>query len=151
MLTPDLSIGYFNQQIDGIGNFDGFMVGTSIPLLFGGQSNTIRASKTEVERQEQDLQTVQLQLKYQCDNLVIEIQKYENMINFFEQQGADFSNDLLDKVDKLFEEGKIDYVEYLRDLDQAIELKTSYLENLYNFNESWYQLELLQTEQINKI
>ena len=44
---PDLSAGYFNQQIEGVKNFTGFQVGIKIPLFFWSQKgkNSSRQEK----------------------------------------------------------------------------------------------------------
>ncbi len=148
-LTPDITLGYFNQQIDGIGGFDGILIGTSIPLIFSGQSKMIKAAKIETERQEKEVEAIELMIDMEISNHLINLEKYDNMISFFELQGALLSDQLMKSLDMKFKNNEIDYVEYIRDLDQAFDLRIQYLENLYNYNESLYNLELLQSTGID--
>uniref|UniRef100_UPI003564EA8E CusA/CzcA family heavy metal efflux RND transporter n=1 Tax=Lutibacter sp. TaxID=1925666 RepID=UPI003564EA8E len=46
---PDLSAGYFNQQIEGVKNFSGFELGIKIPLFFRAQQGKSQAAKKDAE------------------------------------------------------------------------------------------------------
>ena len=46
---PDLSAGYFNQQIEGVKKLTGFQVGVKVPLFFWSQKGKSQAEKKNSE------------------------------------------------------------------------------------------------------
>ena len=46
---PDMSLGYFNQQLEGVPGNTGFQVGVGVPLFFWTQHGKVQAAKIQTE------------------------------------------------------------------------------------------------------
>lgn len=153
-LLPDFTVGYFNQTFIGEAprenpnriytsgdRFTGYEIGIAVPLWFGAQKSRIKAAKMNEEAVKSQVRYQQQLLWAELQNLMQELQKHGNTLAFFEQ-GALRQADQMNKAAELsFQTGDIDYVEYVQALDQAYQLRSSYLNALRDYNQTIISLE----------
>ncbi len=144
-LLPDLHLSYFQGSNNGTDPqiYQGFQAGVGIPLFYSAQKSKIRASQIEREvlQSEEDNYTKQLISHYY--QLLSELNKYNEAILFYEESGKNLSSELINTSNKAFKNGEIDFVQYILLLDNAKGIEMTYLENLYNYNQTVLELNYL--------
>ncbi len=145
-LLPDLNIGYFNQSMKDISTgsrFDGVQAGVTIPLFFSAQKGKIESARINhniaVEKYNYEMNA----LYHHVHILVEEYRKYEQSLQYFEQSALHQSDLILSQSGKSFKAGDIDYMEYVQNLKQGIEIRNNYLETLNSYNQSIITIESL--------
>jgi len=144
---PGLSAGYFTQQLDGVSGFDGFIVGIDIPLGFWSKKGSVDASKIDMDIAYAEYDNTALLLNTRYANVTLRYKKYLAQVNYYENQGLTTANELTNFAGKGYAEGEIDYVEYIRNLDQAINIRSQYLSSLNLYNQTIVELEYLTGNQ----
>ncbi len=128
--VPEFSLGFFNQQIEGVPNNSGFMIGVGIPLAFWANSGRSQAAQVEVEIASAEKDNYLLQLKTRFENLLQEYAKYQAQLEYYHSKGLELANELVNFAGKGYSSGEIEYVEYIRNLDQANQIRDQYLDTL---------------------
>jgi cobalt-zinc-cadmium resistance protein CzcA len=133
-ISPRLGFGYFNQSIDKIQGFDGWEVSLSIPLWFRPNSGKIQSAKIQYEmynnsyrKQRFNVLSDLMILKNQQITLLDRLQTYEEI----SLRNADL---IIENADLLYRNGEIEYLEYIRSIGQAINMKLGYLDSLYDYD-----------------
>jgi hypothetical protein len=124
-LMPDLSIGYFNQSNKELNNndrFTGIEVGVSIPILFFSQSSKIQAYKINEKIAQNNYEYYNTTLKSELQVLFQEYLKLKASIDYYENIALQQSEMIIYHSGKSYMAGNIDYVEYVLNLDKALEI-----------------------------
>jgi len=131
---PDLSAGYFNQQIDGVKNFTGFQVGIKVPVFFWSQNGKTQAAKKNSEIAQLNYEQTKLDLNAALQSTLQDVEKHKASLLYFETNGLQLADKLFTSANKAYKEGEVGYVEYITTLEQAVKIKETYLNrlNLYN-------------------
>ncbi len=140
---PDISAGYFRQRIDGVPGFQGFLFGVSVPLAFGAKKGKANAAKVDMQITQARYENNRMLIKTFFNNQVQEYLKYKNQVDYFESQGLGIADELLKYAQRGYQIGEIDYVEYIRNIDQGISIRTQYLDNLKLYNLSVIEMNYL--------
>ena len=153
---PDFSIGYFNQSL--IGNytvngtdqffggsqrFSGVQATVSIPLWAKPDLARIKAAKLNQQKAETEADYYQTVLLGEYERVVQDYLKYKYTLETYEANALPQAELILSNATKSFEGGAIDYVEYIQGLTNALEIKNSYLNILYQYNQSIIAIEYL--------
>jgi cobalt-zinc-cadmium resistance protein CzcA len=157
-LLPDLTVGYFNQSLNGPnqdldGNpvtftssdrFTGFQVGIAIPI-FGAKSqgSVIKAAELKKQENEARLQAVTNELQGRLRSLIQQYQKFQTSIDYYEQNALPQAELILKQAQKGFENGEIGYVEYIQGLNRALTVRFNYLDILNQYNQTIIQIEFI--------
>ena len=155
-ILPDLTIGYFNQTLIGTpvqlnsselatasNRFQGFQAGVSIPLWIGPHTAKVRAANAQMHVAESEFELQQKNLKGQLDEAIQEVQKYQEVITYYQTSSLPNADLLISQSQRAYQGGEIGYLEYLQSLRTATELQTAYINALNNFNQSVIRLEYL--------
>ena len=155
-LLPELSLGYYNQSI--IGNhtkngaesfynnsqrFSSVQATISIPIWFKSDKARIKASKLSIEKAEADVSYGQEVIKGEYERVVQEYLKYKSTLSFYEEKALPQADLILSNSKKSFENGAINYVEYVQNLTSGIDIKNNYLNLLNQYNQSIIAIEYL--------
>ena len=138
---PGLSAGYFNQQIDGTPGLTGFQVGVKIPLWYRTQQGKVQAAKIDAEIAQAEYENYNLIIETLFAGKLQEYYKYKGLVDYYESQGLAIAGQLIKFAEKSYKAGEIEYVEYIRNVDQAIDIKTKYIDNLKQFNQTVIDLQ----------
>ena len=140
---PGLSVGYFNQQINGVGDFSGVQLGVAIPLLFWTQLGKAQATKlgSDIAKSDNESQVLMITTMFQSKQQ--EINKYLLQLEWYENQGLKTADELLRFANIGYQAGEIDYMEYINSAKQASTIKTEYLSALKQYNQSVIDLQYL--------
>lgn len=158
-LLPDLTIGYNNQSLQGVQNVNGqdvffsgrdrfsyFSAGVSIPLFFKAQSSKVAAAKLQWQSQIKKADQVQLQLHAEIMNARAQVQKFEESLAYYENQGLNNADLIIATADQQFQGGEIDYLQWVILVDQAITIRNEYINMLGSYNQAVIQLQKLNDQ-----
>ena len=133
-ISPRLGLGYFNQSLDKIRGFSGWEVSLSFPLWARPNSGKIQSAKIQNQissntymRQKHQLVSDLKTLNKQRTTLQDKLETYENI----SLRNAEL---IVENADLLYRNGEIEYLEYIRSIGQAINMRLNYLDNLYEYN-----------------
>ncbi|MEO8146561.1 MAG: CusA/CzcA family heavy metal efflux RND transporter [Bacteroidia bacterium] len=134
--APSLQFGYFNQSLDLVKNFQGFSIGTSIPIFKTGQQGRINAAKLQTEIAQKELESFQLSLNTAYTQAVQQFNKYNQSLNYYNSEGLTLAQTLFSTANKSYQSGDIGYVEYIQNISNAFDIRNNYLLTLNNYNQS---------------
>jgi len=140
---PDLSAGYFNQQIDGVKNFTGFQVGVKVPVFFWLQKGKIQAAKKNSEIAQMNYEKTKLNVNSILQSNFQDLEKHKASLLYYETKGLQLADKLFSSANKAYKEGEVGYVEYIATLEQAVEIKRSYLNRLNLYNQTVNEINYL--------
>lgn len=143
-LLPDISLTYFqgtNDQLDG--NLYGYQLGLKIPLFFSGQASRIKASKIAKEVAVAETMDYKMQLKTKREVLLQQISQLQSSLDYYENEGASLSDEILKTAQISFKNGEIDFYQYIQSLESAYQIKLGYLEKLKEYNQTAINLNYL--------
>ncbi|MER2996702.1 CusA/CzcA family heavy metal efflux RND transporter [Pontibacter populi] len=146
-LLPDLQIGYNNQSIKGIQNVDGVErnftssdrftsveVGMGIPLFYGAQKARIQAARIQEQITRNSYDAGKLSLELQLQKAAAQYRVAAENLDYYEKTALPNAASIIKIADEQFRGGEIDYLEWVLLTNQAIDLQTSYLDAVRNYN-----------------
>jgi heavy metal efflux system protein len=136
-LLPDLSVGYFNQSnkdLDNDARFIGVQVGVTIPLLFFSQSSQIKAARVNNLIAQNNYAYYNTSVKGELQTLLQEFMKLKTSLDYYINSAIPQADLIIKQAGKGYLSGDIDYVEYVLNLDKALEIKSNYLVTLNDYD-----------------
>jgi len=143
-LMPEFSMGYFNQSnkdLDANYRFTGIQAGVSIPLLFFSQSSKIKAAKINEQIAQNNYNYYKLSATGEYQSLLQELMKYKKSLEYYEQKALSQADLIIQQAGLSYKAGNIDYMEYVLNLDKALDIKLNYLETLNGYNMSAIEID----------
>ena len=149
-LLPDLSFGYNNTSIKGIGaddkyyssskRFNAVQVGIGIPIFAKAQRSKINSAKINQEvainNYAAGLQTLQSEYNIALQ----EYKKYTQSIQYFENSALKNAIIIANTANTQLANGNINYLEWVQLINQVTTVKSEYVEAVKNLNDSILQL-----------
>src|SRR5690554_5291109 len=136
-LLPDISLSYAIGDNPSLNeNFFKYQIGLKIPLFFGGNASKIKASKIAIEISEQQAKDFELQFNSKQAQLLSELAKYEEALAYYEGEGKTLSEEILKTANGSFQNGEIDFFQYIQSLENVYEIELEYLDNLDKYNQT---------------
>lgn len=158
-LWPDISAGYFiqslngNQDVNGTPRyyndalrFQGFTAGISVPVFFGPSAAKAKASKINVEREQQNAEYLQNQLKSRLVEQNEQLAVYENLVNYYRTSAEPNARKIAANAMKAYQNGDISYVEYVHNLDTANTLLINYADAVRQYNQTLINIQYLTNQ-----
>ncbi len=150
---PDLTAGYFNQSIQGVGadnktysvrnRFNGGQIGVGIPLFYGAQKARIKAANDNVAIAQNEWEYAKLQLQTELEKAKTNLANQQEIVNYLEKTQLPNADVIQKTALKQFTEGEIDYMEWTLLNNQAIQIRNSYLDAIKSLNEIIIYVEYL--------
>lgn len=133
---PDLNLSVFQGSNNGVGarTYTGFQAGIAIPLWYRESRARIDAAQTRktILGYEADNYEAHLDARYEA--LMADMTSYQSAIDYYETEGQTLSRELLSHANTAYQNGEIDFLQYVQLLEQARSIELSYLDNLYRYN-----------------
>ena len=153
---PELNFGYYNMSMigevtengskyyqDGKTRFVTVSGGVSIPLWTKHNHAEIRSIKLQLDASQIRAQHYKKEVLYELERSTKRYQTlYKNLV-FYSEEVIPRADLLLENAQKGYKNGKIHYIEYTNAIEQAINIKTDYLERLNKFNHIINHIEFL--------
>lgn len=153
---PDFILGYSGQTYKGTMNINGidrtytgsdrfgfFQVGIAIPLLPGGHSARIGAAKIGRQAAQAQFDLSSSQLNGRLRELLQQYRKYSNSLDYYRSQALPQARQITDNSAKSFAGGDIPYTQHLMNLALASDIRSEYIDNLYNYNQTVIAIEAI--------
>lgn len=139
---PEFSGRLFTQRLYGLSNpYSGFSVTMGVPIFgIGSYRNKIKAAKLEREYQ---------QTLYSYEGQVFEtevaqtrqaLDKSAQMLAYYESAGMSQADAIIRAANLSYRGGEISFAELSQFLNQAIDIRKNYLDNLNQYNQNAIQL-----------
>ncbi len=135
-LLPDLQFSVFRGTNTGVGSqaYTGFEAGIAIPLWFGSQKSKINAAKTETAIMADEAANYRAQLSSNYEALLSDLKQYQEGINYYQLTGKALSEELIFHAVNAFQNGEIDFLQYVQLLENARSIEMNYLSSLFQYN-----------------
>ena len=133
---PGLAFGYFNQGERNTPVQNRFRFGITLPLWFNQYKSNINAAKTEYEISKQKAGGLQQQFSLQYLQAQNEQAIFLQSLQYYETKGLKKAAEIITTAKRFFENGESDYINYLRNINDAYTIQLKYLEALKNYNQS---------------
>jgi len=144
-LLPDLQFSVFQGTNNGLNakQYNGFQVGISVPLWFGANKSKINAAKTETMIIADEYENYKIQLLSKYESLISDLKKFEETVDYYDNIGRNLSKELTTTASKAFQNGEIDFLQYVQLLESAKNIEINYLQNLNKYNNTVLELNYL--------
>lgn len=140
-LSPEFSLGYFNQKIDGVKGFQGLLFGISAPLWFFPQKDRISKARTSLAIAKNDTEYQKLLIRKQTEILKIQLDQLFIHISYYRENALKQSQLLFDNATNQINSGAINYNDCMEKLKLSLEIQLEYLEKLKQYNQAAIRLE----------
>ncbi len=148
-LLPDLSLGYLNGSIRGVGadeqfysgkRFSSVQVGVGIPLFAKAQKAKINSATLNERIAEAKMLQTKQQLTNEYQTSLTQFSKYLQTVQYLEKVGLNNAALITETANKQLAAGSINYLEWVQLINQATNVKNDYVEAVRALNESIIQL-----------
>jgi cobalt-zinc-cadmium resistance protein CzcA len=65
-----------------------------------------------------------------------DLKRYKRTLDYYDTNGKALTEELITHASRAFEEGEIDFLQYVQLLEQAGDIKINYLDNLLMYNQT---------------
>jgi cobalt-zinc-cadmium resistance protein CzcA len=156
-LQPAFNVGYNSSTIIGwqpttqgsesyFGSnhrFGAINLGLSIPIFSTAQKSKIAASKVQIEQNKLENIALQQQLNSNLKNLLNSYLQNKKLVMAYEKNTLPNAALLIETAGRKMTAGEITYLEWVMIINQAIQIKSEYLNYIQQLNENVIELEKL--------
>lgn len=135
-LLPDINLAYFNGFNSGSGTrfYPGFQAGIAVPLFYGSQKAKIDAAKTDILIINSEAENYKIQLASKYESLQSDLRQYEQGLDYYLTKGKALSEEILFQANSSFQNGEIDFMDYIILLENSKNIELAYLSSLFHYN-----------------
>lgn len=158
-MLPEFMIGYNNQSLigsqqvngremyyEGKDRFSYLSAGVSVPLFFRAQSSRAAAAKLEWQSRSKQADYLQTQIQTERMNAISQVSKFGESLAYYESQGLKNAEVIIRTADQQFQEGEIDYLQWVILVDQAITIRNEHINVMSSYNQAVIQLQKLNNQ-----
>jgi cobalt-zinc-cadmium resistance protein CzcA len=142
-LLPKINLRYSKQSIEGITGFYSYEAGISIPLWFLPQQGRIQEAEYEKEIARFNFLEKQIELNSEIKNSFEKHENISSLLEYYVNQALPLAEEQFDFAEKSFLAGEINYIEYIQNIQQSIDIQFNYLDLLNRHNQSVIDLKYL--------
>lgn len=142
-LWPDPFVKFSRWNFKTGNQASGFEIGLSVPLDFWSEKGRIQSSRLEAKKAYQNLRELEQTVHTKYQNTLSELKNYQNQLDYYQQSRLKEARMILESAKKQYKAGNIDYVQYIQYFDQAMTIKTNYLDILNQYNHTVIELEYI--------
>jgi heavy metal efflux system protein len=152
-LTPDVSLSYYNQSFRGYQNIDGtdkyftggkrfssVQGGVAIPIFTSAQRARLSAAKINEQILEHNYELGLQALNNQYRQTLENYHKYLQAVNYYESSALPNATIIANTANTQFLGGDINYLEWVLLMNQAITIRSEYIDAIRNLNNTTIQL-----------
>jgi cobalt-zinc-cadmium resistance protein CzcA len=140
-LFPEISLGYFNQDIDHVKGFQGVTAGLIIPLWFYPQKARIKEAQIMHKISRNDLEYNKFTLQKKIEDLRGKLDQFYIQISFY-RENVLVQCDMLENIVRgKFKNNLIGDSEYMQNISAICIKRIEYLEKIRDYNTTAIELE----------
>lgn len=125
--------------------FSSFNAGIGIPLFFGSQKRKIQAANAFMHQKEQELKTIDQQLKMQFTHAVKTYNRTNRLLESFESSMLPNSETVIKSATEKLHSGEISYIDWVVLVNQAMQTRSDYFLAIQQLNEAAFEIERIST------
>ncbi|SDQ18265.1 CusA/CzcA family heavy metal efflux RND transporter [Flagellimonas zhangzhouensis] len=136
-LLPDLNLQYFQGTNSGLGtSLYGIQLGVRIPILFFGHSSKVKSSKIQTQITEMQNTEITVAVNQRYKTLLGQLEQQTKELSYYEDEGGQLSDQILKAATGNFQNGEIDFFQYIQSLENAYDIQVNYLDILNQYNQT---------------
>ncbi|MBA4745527.1 MAG: CusA/CzcA family heavy metal efflux RND transporter [Muricauda sp.] len=136
-LLPDLNLEYFQGTNKGLGtSLYGIQLGVRIPIFFFGHSSKVKSSKIQTKITEMENTEITVAMNQRYKTLLGQLEQQAKELSYYEDEGGHLSDQILKAASGNFQNGEIDFFQYIQSLENAYEIQLNYLDVLNQYNQT---------------
>lgn len=117
-----------------------FQVGVSIPLFFSGNISKRKVAEFE----QQSLESMKREREIRMNRFYLqkqmELEEQKEMIKYYEENGKHLSKEILKTANGSYQNGEIDFYQYIQSVESAIGIDIDYLNSVLAYNKAYLGL-----------
>lgn len=142
-LLPKLNLSYSNQAVDGKSGFNAWEAGISVPLVFFSQSGKNKASRINYEISGLEYQQKELEVNSAYRQLASRYAAIVDVLNYYKADALPLADEQINAANLGYRLGSLDYVQFIQNMETAINTRKDYLSRLAEYYEIKEQMEYL--------
>ena len=155
-MLPDFSIGYFSQTMQGVqeinglprtfdsgDRFTGIQAGIEIPLWFVPYKSKAKAAKLNEQVAKTNAEYYSKSIANSYNSMLGELAKFSKSLDYYEKQAIPEAEIIIDQATKSYNAGAMDYLDYVQNLNRALDIKLNYLDALNSYNQTVVDIEFI--------
>ncbi|MDF0714588.1 CusA/CzcA family heavy metal efflux RND transporter [Muricauda sp. 334s03] len=136
-LLPDLNLEYFQGTNSGLGtSLYGIQLGVRIPIFFFGHSSKVKSSKIQTKITEMENTEITVAMNQRYKTLLGQLEQQAKELSYYEDEGGLLSDQILKAASGNFQNGEIDFFQYIQSLENAYDIQLNYLDVLNQYNQT---------------
>jgi len=145
-LLPDLNLTYSNMSMYGVGadnqfytrssRFQSVQIGVGIPVFAGAQRAAVDVSRSQEKIAESNYRIGINSLNNHWEQTIALYKKYQETISYYETIGLKNADLMINTINQQFSNGEINYLNWVMLTNQALGVKSEYLDAVNNSNET---------------
>jgi cobalt-zinc-cadmium resistance protein CzcA len=130
---PDINLQYGLQKVNGATGFYSYQAGLSIPILSGREYGEVKVAKIEKEMAMEAAEFQEEQIKSDFSGTLQNYKKWKASWEFYRDEVLPLLEEQRQGSLLAFNEGAIEYVAFIQNLDNAVQSELKALEAYENF------------------
>jgi len=136
-LLPDLNLEYFQGTNKGLGtSLYGIQLGVRIPIFFFGHSSKVKSSQIQTKITEMQNTEITIAMNQRYKTLLGQLEQLAKELSYYEDEGGHLSDQILKAASGNFQNGEIDFFQYIQSLENAYDIQLNYLDVLNQYNQT---------------
>lgn len=140
---PKLNLGYKMQSVDGNSGFYGWEAGVTVPLLFFSQSGKTKAANLNAQIVGQQYQQKELEIKAGYNQQISRYLALLDVIIYYRDEALPLADEQIQASNLGYKLGSIDYVQFIQNMESAINTKQEFLSQQAEYFELSAQLKYI--------
>lgn len=139
-LYPKISGNYAIQDIQGQSGFYSYQIGLSFPLIFNSVSADIGAAEQDFIIAKQTLEMKEIEFSANYKSQLLDMKKWESSFKYYKNEAMPLINDIKEKSFLRYQNGEIDYTDFVQSVREVIDIEANYIEAMKNYYNSYINL-----------
>lgn len=131
VMLPDLNFELFRGTNPGpeARVYPGFQAGVTVPLFFGSYKSKVKAASIYEEQLQLEASSLSQSLETKKAQLERQIQKAQSVLDYYQEEGQVLADQLETQASRSFQEGEIDFLQFVQLLENSRNIRIQYLES----------------------
>jgi cobalt-zinc-cadmium resistance protein CzcA len=138
---PKFTAEYGSQKIGSQTGFYKYQFGLSIPLVFASQSGKTESAKIESSIARENFHQKELEINSAYRSLFEEYQKWLSTTDYYRNVALPVAKEQKQGAITSYQEGAIDYVTFLQNMKDAMQIEFDYLDANASYLDSRFKME----------
>lgn len=139
---PELSFGYVRQNILPLKNLNSWMVGVSFPVFFFPQQSKVKQAKIAAFAATTQADANVRELNNRIAELRATLRRHSESLRFYTSSALAEAEQLVKAATLQLEHSETDISEFIQAVNAAREIRSSYIETVYQYNVAALEYEL---------